>query len=201
MVVENFPVGTLGRYGLDYAVLSSLNPKLVYVSCTGFGQTGPYAQKKGYDTVFQAMGGLMSLTGERGGGPVKPGLPVADLTSGLWVADRDPRGARRARLAPARAAMSISRCSTGRWRCSRSPRRAISRSARCRRGWAPSIRAACPRRPSAARTASTRTSPRATSTGRRCAKPSASRTGARPFRTMAFGWRSARRSCAFSPKP
>ena len=86
VVVENFPVGTLGRYGLDYAVLSSLNPKLVFVSCTGFGQTGPYAKKKGYDTVFQAMGGLMSLTGERGGGPVKPGLPVADLTSGLWVA-------------------------------------------------------------------------------------------------------------------
>ena len=86
VLVENFPVGTLGRYGLDYAMLSSLNPKLVFVSCTGFGQTGPYAKKKGYDTVFQAMGGIMSLTGERGGGPVKPGLPVADLTSGLWVA-------------------------------------------------------------------------------------------------------------------
>lgn len=84
--VENFPVGTLGRYGLDYATLSSLNPRLAYVSCTGFGQTGPYAHKKGYDTVFQAMGGIMSLTGEKGGGPVKPGLPVADLTSGLWVA-------------------------------------------------------------------------------------------------------------------
>jgi len=86
VLVENFPVGTLGRYGLDYGVLSSLNEKLVYVSCTGFGQSGPYAKKKGYDTVFQAMGGIMSLTGERGGGPVKPGLPVADLTSGLWVA-------------------------------------------------------------------------------------------------------------------
>jgi crotonobetainyl-CoA:carnitine CoA-transferase CaiB-like acyl-CoA transferase len=86
VVVENFPVGTLERYGLGYAVLSSLNPDLIYVSCTGFGQTGPYAEKKGYDTVFQAMGGLMSLTGEKGGGPVKPGLPVADLTSGLWVA-------------------------------------------------------------------------------------------------------------------
>lgn len=86
VVVENFPTGTLARYGLDYATLSNLNPRLVYVSCTGFGQTGPYAQKKGYDTVFQAMGGLMSLTGEKGGGPVKPGLPVADLTSGLWVA-------------------------------------------------------------------------------------------------------------------
>jgi len=84
--VENFPVGTLGRYGLDFATLSALNPRLAYVSCTGFGQTGPYAQKKGYDTVFQAMGGMMSLTGEKGGGPVKPGLPVADLTSGLWIA-------------------------------------------------------------------------------------------------------------------
>ena len=86
VVVENFPAGTLGRYGLDFATLSALNPKLIYVSCTGFGQTGPYAHKKGYDTVFQAMGGLMSLTGEKGGGPVKPGLPIADLTSGLWVA-------------------------------------------------------------------------------------------------------------------
>jgi crotonobetainyl-CoA:carnitine CoA-transferase CaiB-like acyl-CoA transferase len=86
VVVENFPAGTLARYGLDFTMLSSLNPRLVYVSCTGFGQTGPYSHKKGYDTVFQAMGGLMSLTGEKGGGPVKPGLPVADLTSGLWVA-------------------------------------------------------------------------------------------------------------------
>jgi crotonobetainyl-CoA:carnitine CoA-transferase CaiB-like acyl-CoA transferase len=86
VLVENFPVGTLGRYGLDFSSLSSLNPNIIYVSCTGFGQTGPYKDKKGYDTVFQAMGGLMSLTGERGGGPVKPGLPVADLTSGLWVA-------------------------------------------------------------------------------------------------------------------
>jgi len=86
VLLENFPVGTLERHGLSYAVLSSLNEKLIFVSCTGFGQTGPYAQKKGYDTVFQAMGGLMSLTGEKGGGTVKPGLPVADLTSGLWVA-------------------------------------------------------------------------------------------------------------------
>jgi crotonobetainyl-CoA:carnitine CoA-transferase CaiB-like acyl-CoA transferase len=86
VLVENFPVGTMARHGLDFPVLGSLNEKLVYVSCTGFGQTGPYAQKKGYDTVFQAMGGLLSLTGERGGPPVKPGLPVADLPSGLWVA-------------------------------------------------------------------------------------------------------------------
>jgi crotonobetainyl-CoA:carnitine CoA-transferase CaiB-like acyl-CoA transferase len=86
VLLENFPVGTLARYGLDYTVLSSLNERLIYVSCTGFGQSGPYAEKKGYDTVFQAMGGIMSLTGEKGGGPVKPGLPVADLTSGLWIA-------------------------------------------------------------------------------------------------------------------
>ena len=84
--VENFPVGTFKRYGLDYAAIKAINPRIVYASCTGFGQTGPYAKRKGYDTVFQAMAGLMSLTGERGGGPVKPGLPVADLTSGLWVA-------------------------------------------------------------------------------------------------------------------
>jgi crotonobetainyl-CoA:carnitine CoA-transferase CaiB-like acyl-CoA transferase len=86
VLVENFPIGTLARRGLDWASLREVNPRLVYLSCTGFGQTGPYARRKGYDTVFQAMGGLMSLTGERGGGPVKPGLPVADLTSGLWVA-------------------------------------------------------------------------------------------------------------------
>src|SRR5882672_10937888 len=86
VLVENFPPGTLARFGLDFTMLAALNPKLVYVSCTGFGQTGPYAGKKGYDTVFQAMGGLMSLTGEKGGSPVKPGLPVADLTSGLWIA-------------------------------------------------------------------------------------------------------------------
>ncbi len=86
VLLENFPVGTLKKYGLDYESMAKLYPQLVYVSCTGFGLNGPYSKRKGYDTVFQAMGGLMSLTGERGGGPVKPGLPMADLTSGLWVA-------------------------------------------------------------------------------------------------------------------
>jgi len=86
VLVENFPTGALKKRGLDWASLAAVNPRLVYLSCTGFGQSGPYAKRKGYDTVFQAMGGLMSLTGERGGGPVKPGLPVADLSSGLWVA-------------------------------------------------------------------------------------------------------------------
>lgn len=86
VLIENFPAGSLARHGLDWPSLKAENPRLIYASCTGFGQSGPLAQRKGYDTVFQAMGGLMSLTGEKGGGPVKPGLPVADLTSGLWIA-------------------------------------------------------------------------------------------------------------------
>jgi crotonobetainyl-CoA:carnitine CoA-transferase CaiB-like acyl-CoA transferase len=86
VLLENFPVGTLACYGLDYPAIRAVNERIVYVSCTGFGQSGPFAQRKGYDTIFQAMGGIMSLTGERGGAPVKPGLPVGDLTSGLWVA-------------------------------------------------------------------------------------------------------------------
>src|SRR5712692_3995636 len=86
VLLENFPVGTLKRYSLDYPAIRAVNERIVYVSCTGFGQTGPHAHRRGYDTIFQAMGGIMSLTGERGGAPVKPGLPYADLTSGLWVA-------------------------------------------------------------------------------------------------------------------
>lgn len=86
VVLENFPVGTLKRYGLDWPSLKEVNSRLIYVSCTGFGQTGPYAKRKGYDTVFQAMSGIMSLTGEKDGGPVKPGIPVSDLSSGLWIA-------------------------------------------------------------------------------------------------------------------
>jgi len=85
VVVENYKVGTLKRFGLDYESLKAINPKLVYVSLTGFGQDGPYAERRGYDTVVQAMSGIMSLTGERGRGPVKAGLPVADLMSALWV--------------------------------------------------------------------------------------------------------------------
>lgn len=86
VLVENFPTGTLGRYGLDWASLSQINNRLIYISCTGFGQNGPLHKRKGYDTVFQAMGGLMSLTGETERDPVKAGLPLADLTSGLWIA-------------------------------------------------------------------------------------------------------------------
>ena len=89
VVVENFKTGDLARYGLDYAALSALNPRLVYCSITGFGQSGPYAQLPGYDLIFQAMSGVMSLTGapdgEPGAGPQRAGFPVADLTTGLYA--------------------------------------------------------------------------------------------------------------------
>lgn len=86
--VENFKVGDMARYGLDYASLSVLNPKLVYCSVTGFGQTGPYRERAGYDYAVQGMGGLMSVTGERddlGGGPQKVGVAVADLFTGMYA--------------------------------------------------------------------------------------------------------------------
>ena len=87
--VENFKVGDMARYGLDYASLQSLNPRLVYCSVTGFGQTGPYRERAGYDYAIQGMGGLMSVTGERddlGGGPQKVGVAVSDLFTGMYAA-------------------------------------------------------------------------------------------------------------------
>lgn len=86
ILIENFPVGQMAKFGLSYDDLKGENPGLIYVANTGFGQFGPSAKKVGYDTVFQAMSGFMSLTGEKGGGPVKAGLPFADLTSALWLA-------------------------------------------------------------------------------------------------------------------
>ncbi|MEO8057816.1 MAG: CaiB/BaiF CoA-transferase family protein [Burkholderiales bacterium] len=87
VLIENFKVGGLARYGLDYATLSELNPRLVYCSITGFGQTGPYAQRPGYDFMIQGLGGLMSLTGlpdgEPGGGPMKVGVALTDVLTGL----------------------------------------------------------------------------------------------------------------------
>lgn len=85
VVVENFLPGTMDRLGLGYDDLSAGNPGLVYVSATGFGQTGPDRDRKGYDTVFQALSGIMHMTGEPGGPPSKTGVPVADLSSGLWI--------------------------------------------------------------------------------------------------------------------
>ncbi len=89
VVVENFKVGGLKKYGLDYASLAAVNPRLVYCSITGFGQTGPYAERAGYDFIIQGMGGFMSVTGERddapGGGPQKAGIAVADLMTGMYA--------------------------------------------------------------------------------------------------------------------
>ncbi|MGE8560016.1 MAG: CaiB/BaiF CoA transferase family protein [Acinetobacter sp.] len=88
VVIENYKAGSLKKYGLDYDSLSAINPKLVYCSITGFGQTGPRAPEPGYDFIIQGMGGLMSVTGEKddlpGGGPQKVGVAFADLTTGLY---------------------------------------------------------------------------------------------------------------------
>ncbi len=86
VVVENFLPGDMEKLGLGYARLAAENPRLIYVSNTGFGQTGPYRDRKGYDTIFQALSGVMALTGHPDGPPAKVGLPFADLTSGLWIA-------------------------------------------------------------------------------------------------------------------
>jgi crotonobetainyl-CoA:carnitine CoA-transferase CaiB-like acyl-CoA transferase len=87
--VENFKVGDMARYGLDFASLRALNPALVYCSITGYGQTGPYSERAGYDYAVQGLGGLMSVTGERddlaGGGPQKVGVAVADLFTGMYA--------------------------------------------------------------------------------------------------------------------
>ena len=88
-LVENFKVGGLARYGLDYASVEAVNPHLVYASITGFGQTGPYAERAGYDFIVQGMSGFMSVTGERddlpGGGPQKAGVAVTDLMTGMYA--------------------------------------------------------------------------------------------------------------------
>jgi crotonobetainyl-CoA:carnitine CoA-transferase CaiB-like acyl-CoA transferase len=84
ILVENFKVGALARYGLSYANLHETQPGLIYCSITGFGQTGPYAPRPGYDGLIQAMGGIMSLTGDAQGEPQKVGVPVADLFAGLY---------------------------------------------------------------------------------------------------------------------
>ena len=89
ILLENFKVGGLAKYGLDYESLKRINPGLIYCSITGFGQTGPYASRPGYDFIIQGMGGLMSVTGERddrpGGGPQKVGVALADILTGMYA--------------------------------------------------------------------------------------------------------------------
>lgn len=91
VLIENFKVGGLAAYGLDYASLSAINPRLIYCSITGFGQDGPYAQRAGYDFMIQALGGMMSVTGradgEPGAGPVKVGVAVTDILTGLYASN------------------------------------------------------------------------------------------------------------------
>ena len=84
VVIENFKVGGLAKYGLDYAALAAINPRLVYCSITGFGQDGPYAPRAGYDFIVQGMSGIMDLTGEPGGAPQKIGVAFADIMTGLY---------------------------------------------------------------------------------------------------------------------
>jgi formyl-CoA transferase len=89
ILVENFKVGGLARYGLDYASLRALNPRLIYCSITGFGQTGPYAERAGYDLMIQAMSGMMSITGhpdgEPGAGPQRAGVAITDVFTGIYA--------------------------------------------------------------------------------------------------------------------
>ncbi len=86
VVVENFRPDVKARLGIDYKALRKINPRLVYASISGFGQDGPYAERPGFDQIAQGMGGLISITGEPGTGPVRVGIPIADLTAGLFCA-------------------------------------------------------------------------------------------------------------------
>ncbi|WP_108501949.1 CaiB/BaiF CoA transferase family protein [Paracoccus indicus] len=86
IVIENFKVGGLAKYGLDHASLSALNPRLIYCSVTGFGQTGPYAHRAGYDFIIQGMSGMMSVTGDPTGQPQKVGVAVTDIFTGVYAA-------------------------------------------------------------------------------------------------------------------
>tara|TARA_R110002124_G_scaffold81486_2_gene214814 strand:+ start:83550 stop:84743 length:1194 start_codon:yes stop_codon:yes gene_type:complete len=86
VIVENFRPDVKDRLGIDYESLRAINPQLVYASISGFGQDGPYAKRPGFDQIAQGMGGLMSITGKPGEGPMRVGIPIADLTSGLYCA-------------------------------------------------------------------------------------------------------------------
>ncbi|HSH90886.1 MAG TPA: CoA transferase [Ramlibacter sp.] len=85
VVIENYKVGTLSRYGLGYEDLKKIKPDLIYCSVTGFGQDGPYKDRAGYDSVLQGMSGIMSISGEPDGGPQKTGMPVSDFSAGLYA--------------------------------------------------------------------------------------------------------------------
>ncbi len=85
VLIENYKYGDLARYGLGYDDLKAINPRLIYCSVTGFGQSGPYRERPGYDFMIQGMGGMMSVTGEHGGEPMRAGVPVADIITGMYA--------------------------------------------------------------------------------------------------------------------
>jgi len=87
ILVENYIPGALKKYGMDYETLRKINPSLIYASITGYGQTGPYSQRSGYDVMVEAEFGLMHITGSRDGPPVKVGVAVTDLTTGLYTSN------------------------------------------------------------------------------------------------------------------
>ena len=91
ILIENYKVGSFAKLGLDYAALAVRNPRLVYCSITGFGQTGPHRYRPGYDLVIQAMGGLMSITGEPDGEPMNSGVAMADILTALYATSGYPR--------------------------------------------------------------------------------------------------------------
>ena len=95
VLVENFRTGTMERWGLDYAALSALNPRLLYLSISGFGRSGPYKDVAGYDGALQAFGGFMSINGDVDGEPLKAGIAIADFTTGLFASSGDSAGAAR----------------------------------------------------------------------------------------------------------
>ena len=129
VVVENYTPGTMAKWGLDYTNLQDVNPRLIYCAISGFGQTGPYAQRPALDIIVQAMGGIMSITGEPGRGPMRVGASVGDIIAGLFAAvgicaalhERDRSG---------RGQMLTSACSTARSPPSRTPSPASSPPAR-----------------------------------------------------------------------
>jgi len=118
VLVENFKVGGLKAYGLDYDSLKAINPRLIYCSITGFGQTGPYAPRAGYDLLVQASSGMMSITGrpdgEPGGGGMRVGVAITDVFTGIYASTA---------ILAAGASTSTWRCSTSAWQCSPTRRR------------------------------------------------------------------------------
>jgi crotonobetainyl-CoA:carnitine CoA-transferase CaiB-like acyl-CoA transferase len=118
VLVENFKTGTLKKYGLDYESLKAVNPRLVYLSITGFGQTGPYSRKPGYDGIFQAMGGLMSVSGHPQE-PMKVGISMVDILTSFYGAVAILAALRHR---DARVSTSTCRCSTAAWRRCRTSR-------------------------------------------------------------------------------